>query len=176
MAESKKIENSEGHTNPHNDLHKPKTEKDYREKIVRILSKDIEGGMKLYAGLTKIKGVSWSLANATCKSLKIDKNKRIGSLTPEEIVKISEFLKNPTSPKHLLNRRKDFESGEDKHLTGSNLELRTDFDIKRLKKIKSYRGYRHMSGLPSRGQRTRSNFRKNRSRGVGIKKKSGKKK
>ena len=46
-------------------------EEKYKERIVRILDKDIEGGMKLYAGLTKIKGVSWSMANAVCKMLKI---------------------------------------------------------------------------------------------------------
>ena len=53
--------------------------------------------------------------------------------------------------------------------------LQTEFDIKRLKKIKSYKGYRHMSNLPVRGQRTRSNFRRNRRRGAGIKKKGVKK-
>jgi small subunit ribosomal protein S13 len=52
------------------------------------------------------------------------------------------------------------------------LELQKEFDIKRLKKIKSYRGFRHMSGLPCRGQRTKSNFRKNRRKGAGIKKKN----
>ncbi len=144
------------------------------ERIVRILSKDIEGGMKIYPGLTKIKGVSWSLSNAVCKILKIEKNRKIGSLTDNEILKISEFIKNPQVPKHLINRRNDFETGENKHLIGGDLELQTEFDIKRLKKIKSYRGYRHMSGLPSRGQRTRSHFRINRRKGSGIKIKEGK--
>ena len=45
------------------------------ERLVRILSKDIEGKMKVYAGLTKIKGVSWTFSNAVCKVLKLDKNK-----------------------------------------------------------------------------------------------------
>ena len=148
--------------------------KEYEEKIVRILSKDIEGRMKLYPGLTKIKGVSWTLSNAICKVLKMDKDRKIGSLTKEEISKISEFIKNPKLPSYLHNRRSDFETGEDKHLTGGDLELRKDFDIKRLKKIKSYKGYRHMSGLPLRGQRTRSNFRKNKGKRVGIKKKDKK--
>ena len=151
---------------------KEKTNKEYEERIVRILSRDIEGKMKIYPGLTKIKGVSWALANAVCKVLNLDKDRKIGSLTEEEIKKISEFIKDSKLPSHLHNRRSDFETGENKHLTGGDLELRTDFDIKRLKKIKSYRGYRHMSGLPSRGQRTRSNFRKNRNKGVGIKKKT----
>ena len=71
----------------------------------------------------------------------------------------------------MLNRQKDFEVGKNKHLVGSDLDLRKEFDIKRLKKIKSYRGLRHLVGLPMRGQRTRSHFRKNRSKGAGIKKK-----
>ena len=37
---------------------------DIEEKIVRILSKDLSGGMKVYPGLTKIKGISWSFSNA----------------------------------------------------------------------------------------------------------------
>ena len=141
------------------------------ERVVRILTQDIEGKMEIYAGLAKIKGVSWSLANATCKKLGIDKRKKVGSFTDEELKKISKFLKNPKVPTYLLNRRNDYDTGEDKHLVGGDLELRHEFDIKKLKKIKSYRGLRHMLGLPMRGQRTRSNFRKHRAKGAGIKKK-----
>lgn len=149
---------------------KPKID-EHEERVVRILSKDIEGKMSIYSGLSRIKGISWTLANAICKKLNIDKKRKIGSLTDDEIKKITEFAKNPQVPKYLLNRRKDFEAGEDKHLTGGDLELQNEFDIKRLKKIKSYKGYRHSAGLPVRGQRTRSNFRKNRKKGAGIKKK-----
>jgi small subunit ribosomal protein S13 len=149
-------------------------EKKHEERIVRILSEDIEGGMKIYPGLAKIKGVSWSLSNAVCKKLKLDKNRKIGSLTQAEIKKISEFIKDPKLPQYLLNRRRDFSTGEDKHLVGSDLELQKEFDIKRLKKIRSYKGIRHSVGLPVRGQRTRGNFRKNRRKGAGIKKKSKK--
>ncbi|MBU0958885.1 MAG: 30S ribosomal protein S13 [Nanoarchaeota archaeon] len=148
-----------------------KQEEKREERVVRILSKDIEGKMKLYVGLTKIKGISWGLSNAVCKKMNIDKNRKIGSLTDEEIKKIIGFVKNPSVPKHLVNRRKDFETGEDIHLVGSDLELRKEFDIKRLKKIKSYRGFRHTTELPLRGQRTRSNFRRNRRKGSGIKSK-----
>lgn len=153
---------------------KEKQQEKHEERIVRIMSKDIEGKMKVYPGLTKIKGISWSMANAICKILGIDKNKKVGALTDDEIKKISEFSKNPKVPKHLYNRKFDFETGEDRHLIGTDLELKKDFDIKRLKKIRSYRGYRHQSNLPSRGQRTKGNFRKNRARGVGIKKKNKK--
>ena len=146
----------------------------YEEKLVRIHSEDIEGGMGVYVGLTKIKGISWGMANAICKALGMDKRRKMGSLSPEEIKKISEFIKNPVVPNYLLNRRKDFETGENKHLSGSNLELQKEFDIKRLKKIKSYRGIRHAAGQPVRGQRTKSHFRTNRPKGAGIKSKGKK--
>ncbi len=146
-------------------------EQKYEEKLIRILSKDIEGGLNVYVGLTKIKGISWSLSNAICQYLKLDKRRKIGSLTKEEIDKINDFIKHPKMPSYLLNRKMDIETGEDKHLIGTELELQKEFDIGRLKKIKSYRGSRHAAGLPSRGQRTKSHFRKNKKKGVGIKKK-----
>lgn len=144
------------------------------ERVVRIMSKDIEGKMGLYTGLTKIKGISWAMSNAICKSLGFSKTKKIGSLTDDETQKLVDFVKSPKLPARLLNRRFDFETGEDKHVTGTDLDLRKEFDIKRLKNIKSYRGLRHLVGLPVRGQRTKGNFRKNRMRGVGIKKKNKK--
>ena len=147
-------------------------EEKQEERVVRLLSKDIEGKMNVFSGLTKIKGISWAMSNAICKKLKIDKKRKIGSLSEEELKKISEFAKNPELPPYLLNRKKDFETGKDRHLLGSDLELQKEFDIKRLKKIKSYKGYRHSANLPVRGQRTRSHFRSNRGKGVGIKKKS----
>jgi len=148
--------------------HEGKEEK-YEDKLVRILSKDIEGRNTIYHGLTKVKGISWSMANAICKALKLDKRRKIGSLTNEEIKKISEFMAKPSLPGYLFNRKRDFETGENKHLLGTSLELQHEFDIKRLRKIRSYRGYRHAMGLPVRGQRTKSHFRKNRGRSVGIK-------
>ncbi len=146
-------------------------EPEHHGRIIRIMQKDIEGEMKLYPGLTKIKGVSWSLSNAACIKIGFDKNRKIESLSEEEIKKIEEFLKNPDIPKFLKNRQKDFDTGKDEHLIGTNLDLRKEFDIKRMKKIKSYKGYRHVAGLPVRGQRTKAHFRKNRSKGAGIKKK-----
>ena len=70
-----------------------------------------------------------------------------------------------------MNRRRDFSTNESKHLIGSDLDLVKEFDIKRLKGIRSYRGLRHALGQPTRGQKTRSNFRTNRKKGVGVKKK-----
>lgn len=151
-----------------------KNQEQHKGKIVRILSKDIEGEKTVYSGLTNIKGISWGLSNAICTLLKIDKKKKIGSLTKQEIEKIKNIIENPDIPLFLFNRKKDFETGENKILTGSDLEFRKEFDIKKLKNIKSYKGLRHSSNLPVRGQRTRSHFRRNRKKGVGIKKKGKK--
>ena len=142
------------------------------EKLIRILAKDIPGNKKVYSGLTMIKGISWIFSAAICGKLGIDKDKRIQELSAEEIEKITQFVKNPDVPDFLKNRRKDLDSGEGKHLNGNDLELRGEFDIKRLKKIKSYKGIRHQTGHPVRGQRTRSNFRTNRKKSgaVGVRK------
>ena len=148
-----------------------KQEDQGHESIIRIMSKDIPGGMSVYSGLTKIKGVSWNFSNAVCIKLNLDKKRKVSDLSQDEIDKIVAFIKNPDVPSYMLNRRKDIDTGEDKHLQGSDLDLRKEFDIKREKKIKSNRGIRHAAGLPVRGQRTKSNFRKNRKKGAGIKKK-----
>ena len=66
----------------------------------------------------------------------------------------------------MVNRRKDIETGEDRHLVGVDLKFMQEQDIKRMIKIKSYKGVRHMFGLPVRGQRTRSSFRGGRTVGV----------
>ena len=145
--------------------------KKYDERIVRILSKDIEGKMSIYSGLTNVKGISWSMSNALCTRLNLDKRRKIGSLTDEEIKKITAFVKDPHIPTFLLNRRKDMETGLDKHVVSSDLELQKEFDIKRLKHIKSFRGIRHAAGLPLRGQRTKGHFRTQRKKSGGIKKK-----
>jgi len=147
--------------------------KDYYS-IIRILQTDIPGHKKLLTGLTYIKGVSWAISNAICKILKLDENKKIIELNEKEITLITNFLKNPELPKFLLNRRNDFETGKDSHLIGTTLEMKKEFDIRRLKKIRSYRGLRHALGQPSRGQRTRSHFRsKGKKRAVGVTRKKG---
>jgi small subunit ribosomal protein S13 len=75
----------------------------------------------------------------------------------------------------MLNRKKDPEDNLDRHLIGSSLTFTQDNDIKMLKKIKSYKGLRQSLGLPARGQRTKSNFRKNKGKVLGVKRKGGSK-
>ncbi len=135
--------------------------------ILRIANTDIIGTKSLYDGLRKIKGVSFMFSNAICNNLNLDKAKKIGTLNEEEVKKIEYLIKNPdTLPSWLVNRRKDFDLGKNLHLTGAQLNLNKEFDIKRMKKLKSYKGLRHAIGQPVRGQRTRSHFRTGISVGV----------
>ncbi len=141
--------------------------------IVRILGSDMKGERNLYVSLQGIKGVGPSLANAVCKIGKFDRNKKVGTLTDQEIKRIEEILADPTKagiPEWMFNRKKDPESGKSIHITGVDLPFRQKEDIKGMIRIKSYRGVRHMLGLPVRGQRTKSSFRKGRSVGVVRKK------
>lgn len=149
---------------------KENTQKTEEGTLVRILGKDLRGDKKLVSELTKIKGISWSLSSSICKALKIDLDTKVSEAPVEEIEK---FMKDPQIPKFLKNRQKDFNDGSDTHLIGADLKLRNEFDVKRLKKIRSYRGHRHTLGQPVRGQRTKSHFRTNRrkSGAVGVKKK-----
>lgn len=140
------------------------------ESLIRILGYDIPGSKKLYPGLTRIKGVSWSIANVACIKLNIPRDKKISDLSKDEIARIEKFLKNPEMSDFLKNHRFMPETGETKHLVATDLDMTKDFDIRRLKKIKSYKGVRHSFGLPVRGQRTRAHFRK-RGSATGIKRK-----
>ncbi len=149
----------------------PKEKHEEQAELIRIKGSDVDARKQLIVGLTKIKGISWAFANAMCRVLKISPTKRISELDKDEVSKIEGFIDNPEVPAFLKNRQKDFDSGEDSHLNGSDLKLKGEFDIKRLKKVKAYRGIRHSSNLPTRGQRTKSNFRRNRKKSgaVGVK-------
>ena len=142
-------------------------------KIVRIMSTDIFGHKPLYKALTQIKGISFMYSNAVCKASGLPKGMLIGELSDEQVKLLEETITHPSSkgiPAWLLNRKRDPETGEDAHLVMSTLKLRTEFDLRDMKKIKSYKGMRHSVGLPVRGQRTRSNFRRGKSLGVQKKK------
>ena len=157
---------------------KTQENKDDFRHFIRIANTDLNGNHKIERALTKIKGVSFQFANAICSALKIDPNQKTGYMDDGSVKKIQELLENPLKfniPQWLFNRRKDYETGKDVHILASDINFIQDNDLKRMKKIKCYRGIRHIRGLPVRGQRTKSNFRKNKGKGsLGVKKKKGK--
>ena len=117
----------------------------------------------MIVGLTQIRGVGYMFANTIVNVLKINPNQRIGYLSPEQVKSIESIIKNPSAsnfPSWFLNRRKDVETGEDKHLITSDIAFTVRNDIEREKTSGSWRGIRHMFGLKVRGQRTRCTGRK----------------
>ncbi|MBN2421290.1 30S ribosomal protein S13 [Candidatus Woesearchaeota archaeon] len=140
--------------------------------IVRIANTDLSGNKSVLMGLQKIKGVSFMIANAYCKLTGTNPTKKVGDLSEAEVQKLDLLIrsKNPEGiPSWMLNRRNDLETGKDTHLTGADLTFSHESDIRMLKKIKCYRGIRHIQNAPVRGQRTRSNFRKNKGKVASVK-------
>ena len=150
-------------------------EKQDMKHLVRIMKTDIFGEKTVATGLTRIKGVGKNFANAVCKVAGISNDFKVGRLDEKQVEKINSIISNPLRydfPIWLLNRRKDYETGADLHLCKSDLDFTKDNDLKRLKMTKSYKGFRHHLGLPLRGQRTKSNFRRNKRKGaLGVKRK-----
>ncbi len=137
--------------------------------IVRIIGNDIPGEKKILIGLTQIRGIGYNFANAILDSLKISSNTSIGYLSDSQVQSIEKILKNPSEanfPSWFLNRRKDVETGEDKHLITSDIAFTVRNDVEREKATNSWRGFRHMYGLKVRGQRTRTTGRKGGAVGV----------
>jgi len=149
---------------------KKKKDDDF-EYIVRIANTDIDGNKKVVHGLTMIKGVGMRVGNLIADKAGVDRKKKIGELSNVQIDKIRKSLEDLTdnAPGWMLNHRKDYETGENIHLIGSEIDMRLRDEINIMKKIRSYKGIRHERGLTVRGQRTRANNRKGLALGVSKK-------
>jgi len=146
--------------------------REYRH-ILRIIDTDVDGTLKAPYALKKIKGISLSLAHAILEKAGISPETRAGFLTEADVEKIETIIEDISKhglPSWMLNRRKDLESGTDKHVISADLVLRTKMDIEQLKDMKSWRGYRHAYGLKVRGQRTKTTGRSGKA--LGVKKKA----
>jgi small subunit ribosomal protein S13 len=146
--------------------------KEFRH-IVRIAETDLEGTLKINHALSNIKGVGTGLADVVIKKAGVSPETRVGFLSETEIEKLEDVIRKPGKyglPSWLLNRSKDIETGKDLHFIGSDLTLQIKKDIEEMKKIKSWRGYRHAYGLKVRGQRTKVTGRTGKA--VGVKKKA----
>jgi len=150
---------------------KPKVEKKEKEirQIVRVIGTDLDGTKSLKISLTKIKGISHSMSNSIINSLGFNPLMKLGDLDEQQLQKVEDAIKNPANygiPSWSFNRKHDLATGADLHLSGPDFDITRKFDIQRMIDLKTYKGGRHMLGLPVRGQRTRSKFRGGRSVGV----------
>ena len=107
--------------------------------MARISGIDIPKDKRGAIALTYIYGVGKSLALTILEDAKVDQNKKVSDWDDKEIASIREVVGNLTI------------EGE--------LRSETQLNIKRLMDIGSYRGIRHRTGLPLRGQRTKNNSR-----------------
>jgi len=107
--------------------------------MTRIIGIDLPENKRADIGLTYIYGLGRNNVLEVLKKAKIEPDKKIGKLSGEEVSRITKTL--------------------DAFLVEGDLRKKNSEDIKRLKTIGSYRGHRHAIGLPTRGQRTRSNAR-----------------
>lgn len=137
--------------------------------IIRIAGTDLKGTEPVGYALANVNGVGIRLARAIIEKAGIKSETRLGFLSDAEVKKIEDIIEKPAKyglPGWLLNRRKDSETGNDLHLIGSDLVLQTKTDIEGMKKIRSWRGFRHSYGLKVRGQRTKTTGRKGKAMGV----------
>ncbi len=148
---------------------KPKDEIKY---LVRIANTDLDGTAKVLYALTGIKGIGIRVSKLLARKAEVDPNAIMGYLPPEQVDRLRNALENidTNMPMWMLNRRNDTYTGENRHLTGTDLILGTKEDINLMKKMRSYKGIRHERGQKVRGQRTRSTGRTGATVGVVRKK------
>ena len=109
--------------------------------MARIAGVNIPDNKRIEIALTYVYGIGRTLSNQILKEAKVDSNKRTSQL----------------SDKELNSLRKTID--EKKYRLEGDLRREIMMNVKRLKEIGSYRGSRHMKGLPVRGQQTKTNSR-----------------
>ena len=108
--------------------------------MARIAGVDLPKNERIEIGLTRILGIGRSLSKKILAETKVNPDIRGKDITDEDIVKI----------RSAIDREYKVEG---------DLRRETTMGIKRLMEIGCYRGLRHKTGLPVRGQRTKTNAR-----------------
>ncbi len=108
--------------------------------MARIAGVDLPRDKRTEIALTRIFGIGQSLAKEICQKADIPEESRVVNLTEEQINRLRIII-------------------EEGYRVEGTLRSEISMNIKRLMDIGSYRGLRHRRGLPSRGQRTRTNAR-----------------
>lgn len=106
----------------------------------RIAGVNIPENKRIEIALTYVYGIGRPLSKKILQGLDIDINKKASALTPKEVNDLKEFI-------------------EKNHKIEGDLRRQIMINIKRLKDIGAWRGFRHIKGLPVRGQRTKTNNR-----------------
>ena len=117
--------------------------------MARIAGVVIPAEKQVHVALTYIYGIGPKYSRDILAAAKIEPTTRVKDLTEAEEQRIRDVID------------KDF-------VTEGDLQRLVQNNIKRLKDISAYRGLRHKSGLPTRGQRTRTNARTRKGKAVAV--------
>tara|TARA_B100000686_G_scaffold71334_1_gene77095 strand:+ start:23351 stop:23728 length:378 start_codon:yes stop_codon:yes gene_type:complete len=117
--------------------------------LARISGVNLPTNKRVKVALRYIYGIGQTTANKICKDVGIEDEKRVSKLTDEEVLKIREYI-------------------EGKYKVEGDLRSDVSLNIKRLTDLGTYRGLRHRKKLPVRGQRTHTNARTRKGKGVAI--------
>ena len=108
--------------------------------MARIAGVNLPNQKRLEIGLTYIYGIGRSTAQHVCADLGLSQDTKVKDLTDEEVTKLRDYIDSKLEVEGDLRRERQQAN-------------------KRLSEIGAYRGLRHRRGLPTHGQRTKTNAR-----------------
>ena len=117
--------------------------------MARISGVNLPTNKRVKVALTYIYGIGTTTANEICKVVGISDDKRVNKLADDEVLKIRKYI-------------------EKKYKVEGDLRSEASLNIKRLTDLGTYRGLRHRKKLPVRGQRTHTNARTRKGKGIAI--------
>ncbi len=117
--------------------------------MARIAGVTIPSEKQVQIALTYVYGIGPKFAGDILAAANIEPTTRVKDLTEAEEQRIREII-------------------DAEYTTEGDLQRLVTNNIKRLKDVNAYRGLRHKSGLPVRGQRTRTNARTRKGRAVAV--------
>ena len=107
--------------------------------MARIAGVDLPRDKRVEIGLTYIYGIGLTLSREVLKKAGVNPDVRVRDLTEDDVAKLRNVLAD--------------------YKVEGDLRREVSLNIKRLVEIGTYRGIRHREGLPTRGQRTKTNAR-----------------
>ena len=130
--------------------------------MARLAGVDIPRDKRVVISLTYIHGIGRTTSEKLLKAANVNPDTRVKELSDEEVGRLRQIIDRLSAEKEIL--------------VEGDLRREVAMNIKRLQEIGTYRGMRHRRGLPTRGQRTRTNGRARRGpkRAVAGRKKKGK--
>ena len=107
---------------------------------IRIVGVDLPQNKRGEIALTYIFGIGRSASNKILEKAEVDRNIKVKDWTDDQAARVREIITN-------------------EYKVEGDLRSEVQLDIKRLMDIGCYRGIRHRTGLPVRGQSTKNNAR-----------------